>query len=157
MEKNKKKNSFLIATNRNYNTHAKIVVNQLEMHGALDTGEIIICCPFEINDNRVKLIKDINNQNGNVAFNEAAKTSSGEVLYILCDDHHVPQNIIRGDEFLNSLTFLNRIYVLWLPMLHWANSKFYRNKFYSHRYYVQVSIFYARNVFEILKWICFPS
>jgi len=37
--KNKLKNSFLIATNRKYDTHAKLVIDQLESYGALATSE----------------------------------------------------------------------------------------------------------------------
>tara|TARA_Y100000310_G_C20631536_1_gene788911 strand:+ start:492 stop:1259 length:768 start_codon:yes stop_codon:yes gene_type:complete len=108
--KNKIKNSFLIATNRNYNTHAKIVVDQLESCGALDDGEILVCCPFEIDDKRIKYIKDNKQQNGNVAFNICARSSQGEYLYILCDDHFVSRNILLGDQFLNSPTFQYRKY-----------------------------------------------
>ena len=108
MGKNKTRNSFLIATNREYNKHAKIVVDQLESYGALDDGEIVVCCPFEIPDNRIKYIKDTEQMNGNRAFNEAARNSDGEFIYILCDDHFVPPNILKGDEYLNSLTFSRR-------------------------------------------------
>lgn len=108
MGKNKIKNSFLIATNRNYDTHAKVVVDQLESYGALEDGEIVICCPFEINDKRIKYIKDEKQLNGNTAFNDAARHSVGEFIYILCDDHYVPKNILKGGDFLNSLTFMNR-------------------------------------------------
>jgi len=108
MVRNRVKNSFLIATNRDYDTHAKIVVNQLESYGALDDGEVVICCPFEINDERVKYIKDEEQLNGNTAFNIAAQHSVGAVIYILCDDHNVPKEISKGGEFLNSLTFFNR-------------------------------------------------
>ena len=111
------KNSFLIATNRKYTTHSKIVVDQLESYGALEDGEIIICCPFSIFDSfpselneRVKYIEDSNQQNGNVAFNEAAKHSVGEYIYILCDDHNVPPEIMSGDEFLNDDIFKDRKY-----------------------------------------------
>jgi len=68
MVKNKVKNSFLIVTNRRYDKHAKIAVDQLESCGALDNGEIVVCCPFEIPDKRIKYIKDNKQQNGNVAF-----------------------------------------------------------------------------------------
>jgi glycosyltransferase involved in cell wall biosynthesis len=107
MEKSRLRNSFLIATNRTYETHAKLVVDQLESYGALDDGEIIICCPFVIEDSRIKYIKDEKNLNGNTAFNEAARHSCGEYIYILCDDHLVSEGIIRGDDFLNSPLFLN--------------------------------------------------
>ena len=110
MVKSKVKNSFIIATNRNYDTHAKLVVDQLESHGALDNGEIVVCCPFEIDDSRIKYIRDNKQQNGNVAFNEATRNSSGEYFYILCDDHYVSPNIIYGGEFLNSPTFRKRKY-----------------------------------------------
>ena len=110
MAKNNIKNSFLIATKRNYDTHAKLVVDQLESYGALNDGEIIICCPFPINDKRIKYVKDEKQQCGNVAFNEAALHSVGEFIYILCDDHYVSKEILKGDEFLNSLTFLKRKY-----------------------------------------------
>jgi hypothetical protein len=102
------KNSFLIATNRDYERHAKIVVNELQSYGALEDGEVIVCCPFEINDARVHYIEDVNQQNGNVAFNEAAKCSKGEYIYILCDDHHIPTSIARGNELLDSVSFQNR-------------------------------------------------
>ena len=108
--KSELKNSFLIATNRKYDKHAKIVVDQLEAYGALDSGEIVVCCPSEIDDSRIKYIKDNKQQNGNVAFNEAARNSIGENIYILCDDHFVSSNIIYGDEYLESLTFKNRKY-----------------------------------------------
>jgi len=110
MAKNSIKNSFLIATNRDYPTHAKRVVDQLESFGALDNGEIVICCPFELNDKRIRFIKDLKSQNGNVAFNAAATESRGEYIYILCDDHYISNTIIHGDEFLSSPTFLYRKY-----------------------------------------------
>tara|TARA_Y100000294_G_C8557065_1_gene337586 strand:- start:156 stop:911 length:756 start_codon:yes stop_codon:yes gene_type:complete len=105
---NKVKNSFLIATHRDYNTHAKIVVDQLESYGALGDGEIIICSPFSIDDKRIKHVKDEKQLNGNTAFNDASRSSNGEFIYILCDDHHVPKEILKGGEFLNSLTFCKR-------------------------------------------------
>ena len=108
MEKNRVKNSFLIATNRNYDRHARIVVDQIESYGTLDDSEIIICCPFDINDKRIKYVKDEKQLNGNTAFNIAAAHATGEFMYILCDDHYVPRNILKGGEFLNSLTFINR-------------------------------------------------
>jgi hypothetical protein len=108
MEKNKVKNSFLIATNRNYDTHARIVVDQLESHGALDGGEIVVCCPFDIIDERIKYVKDEKQLNGNTAFNIAANHAVGEFIYILCDDHYVPKNILKGGEFFNSPAFRNR-------------------------------------------------
>lgn len=110
MEKSKIKNSFLIATNRKYDTHAKTVVDQLELFGALEDGEVIICCPFSIGDERVKYIKDDKQLNGNTAFNEAAKHSSGEYIYILCDDHFICKEISQGNEFLGSTLFANRKY-----------------------------------------------
>tara|TARA_R110000737_G_scaffold347063_2_gene377796 strand:+ start:506 stop:1267 length:762 start_codon:yes stop_codon:yes gene_type:complete len=108
MEKSRVKNSFLIATNRDYNKHAKIVVDQLESYGALNNGEIIICCPFSIDDERINYVKDEKCLNGNTAFNVAATHATGEFIYILCDDHYVPKSILKGGEFLNSPTFLNR-------------------------------------------------
>jgi len=108
MAKNSVKNSFLIATNRDYDTHAKIVVNELESANALSDGEIIICGPTSITDKRVKHIEDRKQQNGNVAFNESARHSSGEFIYILCDDHHIPKSILSGDEFLSSPEYQNR-------------------------------------------------
>ena len=108
--KNSIKNSFLIATNRNYDKHAKKVVDQLEAYGATTDSEIIICCPFDIDDKRITFVKDHKQQNGNVAFNEAAKNSSGDFIYILCDDHYVSSNIVHGDQFLHSPTFKNRQY-----------------------------------------------
>tara|TARA_B100000809_G_scaffold266807_1_gene331798 strand:+ start:249 stop:1007 length:759 start_codon:yes stop_codon:yes gene_type:complete len=111
------KNSFLIATNRTYSTHAQPIVNQLESYGALDDGEIIICCPFKIFDSspsqldtRVKCIEDLKQQNGNVAFNEAARNSVGEYIYILCDDHYLTNGIISGDRFFNSMIFQDKKY-----------------------------------------------
>jgi len=102
------KNSFLIATNREYNRHAKIIVDELESFGALDTGEIVICCPFDIKDSRIKYVKDTKQLNGNTAFNEAARHSIGEYIYILCDDHYVSKGLLLGDKFLNSEIFKNR-------------------------------------------------
>ena len=102
------KNSFLIATNRNYETHAKKVVDQLASFGALEDGEIVVCCPFEIDDERIKYVKDEKQLNGNTAFNDAARHSSGDIIYILCDDHYVSPHITKGGEYLNSLTFRNR-------------------------------------------------
>jgi len=110
MGKNSVKNSFLIATNRDYDRHAKLVVDQLDSYGALDDGEIVICCPFEIDDKRIKYVKDEKQLNGNTAFNDAARCSTGEFIYILCDDHYVSKNILKGEEFLNSVTFVNRRY-----------------------------------------------
>ena len=110
MAKNKVKNSFLIATNRRYDKHAKIAVDQLESYGALDNGEIVVCCPFEIPDKRIKYIKDNKQQNGNVAFNECARRSKGEYIYILCDDHFVSNGIISGDQFIDSPRFQYKKY-----------------------------------------------
>jgi hypothetical protein len=102
------KNSFLIATNRQYSTHAKVIVDQLESYGALDDGEIVICSPDSIEDARVRYVQDKENLNGNRAFNEGASKSVGEYIYILCDDHFVPSNIVDGDKFLNSSPFAER-------------------------------------------------
>ena len=110
MGKSSIKNSFLIATNREYNRHAKIVVDQLESYGALDDGEIVVCCPFEVPDDRIKFVKDAKQLNGNTAFNEAARYSNGEYIYILCDDHYVSKSIVKGGEFFNSPTFMFRKY-----------------------------------------------
>jgi hypothetical protein len=108
--KNNIKNSFIIATNRKYDTHAKIVVDQLESHGVLDEGEIVVCSPSDIQDKRIKLIKDNKKQNGNVAFNEASRHALGEYFFILCDDHYISPGILYGGEFLSSPTFSRRKY-----------------------------------------------
>jgi len=102
--------SYLIATNRNYEESPKRVIDCLESAGALDNGEILVISPDEINDKRIRFIKDNMCINGPQAFNYGATKSKGDTLVVLTDDNLVTPEIIRAPEILASDLFINRKY-----------------------------------------------
>jgi hypothetical protein len=81
--------SFLISTNRNYDTCARRVVDSIERQGALKNNEIIICSNDPMTDSRIINIEDKFKINGTLGFNQAAEAANGDFFVVLCDDHEV--------------------------------------------------------------------
>jgi glycosyltransferase involved in cell wall biosynthesis len=74
------------------------------------TFEIIISHPNKIDDDRVVWLEEKENFGQEVAFNNCAKISKGDYLFICVDDHIATGDIFGVIDFLNSDLFKDRKY-----------------------------------------------
>lgn len=87
MENYKKKVSFLIPTKRNYDTHIKHVINNINSFQSKMSYEICIYSKQEISGENVKWFCEDESRGPIYGFNYLANKCEGEYIICLTDDH----------------------------------------------------------------------
>ena len=93
--------SFILPTKREYNKWAKYTVDSVflaqeayyKTFGIYKSFEILVCSQENINDSRVKYIKENELLGASVAINNCAKIANGKYLSLLVDDHFAGANL----------------------------------------------------------------
>lgn len=104
--------SFIIVTNQDYSSNAKVVVDSILRFSSYQ-NEILVCSPSKIEDSRVKWIEDKTDGNGWTVtlYNKAYLESTGDFIFILNDDCYFPcDKPLRAIDYLKSEKFANRKY-----------------------------------------------
>jgi len=101
--------SFLIASKRDYQSHAKKVVDSIiERCNGSDDYEIVLCHKDTIDDDRVVFVKDDAMVGSSHAFNLAYSKSVGDYVYVCVDDGIVHGDLMGAADFLESNIFADR-------------------------------------------------
>jgi hypothetical protein len=101
--------SFLIASKRDYESHAKKVVDSIfGQYGDRNDYEIVLCHKDIINDDRVIFVKDDEMIGSSHAFNLAYSKSIGDYVSVCVDDGIVQGDLIGAADFLESDVFADR-------------------------------------------------
>jgi glycosyltransferase involved in cell wall biosynthesis len=110
--KNKVDASFLMSSIKRYEDFGEKFVSSIYeiAKNKNYTFEIIISHPQKIDDERVIWINEEENLGQEVAFNNCAKISKGDYLFICVDDHIATGDIFGVIDFLNSDLFKDRKY-----------------------------------------------
>lgn len=103
-----KKISFIISSKRNYENYAKKVVDCIYKMDAIYSFEIIVCHPEEIQDERIKWVKDDKMIGSSYAWDLAYKNSCGDFIFTCVDDCSIIGNLFGAVDFLNSSAFKDR-------------------------------------------------
>lgn len=103
--------SFIIATNRPYESHARRVIDSIvnAKNDLKHSFEIIVNTTLLdstitklYDNNKLVITKDENKKGAIAAFNEAVKIARGKYIQILPDDHTVSNNMFQVITLLNS-------------------------------------------------------
>lgn len=114
-----KKISFIISSKRNYENYAKKVVDCIYKMDAVYPFEIVVCHPEEIQDERIKWVKDDKMIGSSYAWDLAYKNSCGDFIFTCVDDCSIIGNLFGVVDFLNSSAFKNRKFkITTLPGMH---------------------------------------
>lgn len=87
METYSKKISFLIPTNRPYDTHVRNVINNINTFNSKYDFEICVYSDFEVSGDNVVWYKEEERRGPIYAFNYMANHCNGEYMICITDDH----------------------------------------------------------------------
>jgi hypothetical protein len=102
--------SFLMVTNRDWNTFGKIVADSLFALRVPFSFEVLVYSPFPVKDSRVQWFEDTTEDGCVSGFNHLVKFARGRYFTPAVDDLAYDEKVFKAVPFLDSAVFANRKY-----------------------------------------------
>lgn len=102
--------SFLMVTNRDWETHGRIVVESLYRTNSPYDYEILVYSPFPVEGPKILWVEDTTKDGCVSGFNELLKYNPGRYVVPAVDDMVYDNSIFKAIPFLESELFANRKY-----------------------------------------------